>query len=239
MAELGLVLLLAAVPPIGVIAGAALAEVIAVSPRRLSLALHAAAGILLGIAAFELLPTAFTASSRWPIVAAFVLGAAVYVVADRLIERMTGRGGGGEAWMIYSGVAVDLFSDGVMLGTSTTIGIGLAVVLAAAQLPANVPEGYATSGAFQDAGMGRGRRLLVAVSFALPVLLGAVLSYLALRGAPEIWRLALLAATAGYLAAAVVEELVPEAHERLRGWAANWAFVAGLAGLGLLSLIEP
>ena len=239
MPELGLVLLLAAVPPIGVVAGAALAELVEVSPRRLSLALHATAGILLGIAAFELLPTAFAASSRWPIVTAFVLGAAVYVVVDWLIEMITGRGAGGEAWMIYSGVAVDLFSDGVMLGTGTTIGIGLAVVLAVAQLPANVPEGYATSGAFQDAGMGRGRRLLVAVSFAIPVLLGAVLSYLALRGAPEIWRLALLAATAGYLAAAVVEELVPEAHERVRGWAASWAFVAGLAGFGLLSLVEP
>ena len=51
MPDLGLVLLLAALPPIGVVAGAALAELVEVSPRRLSLALHAAAGILLGIAA--------------------------------------------------------------------------------------------------------------------------------------------------------------------------------------------
>jgi len=53
-----LVLLLASLPAIGNFAGALLAEAFDVSERALSLALHLAAGIVLGVIGIELMPRA-------------------------------------------------------------------------------------------------------------------------------------------------------------------------------------
>jgi ZIP family zinc transporter len=137
--------------------------------------------------------------------------------------------------VIYSGVAVDLFSDGVMIGTGSTIAFGLALLLALAQAPANVPEGFATVGKFKARGVPRGRRLLLAASLALPILLGASISYWVLRGQPELWKFSLVAATAGYLTAVTVEEMVPEAHAEAKGGLARAAFVGGFTLFALFS----
>lgn len=48
------------------------------------------------------------------------------------------------AWMIYAAVAVDLFSDGLMIGISSNVSFNLAFVLTVGQLMADVPEGFAT-----------------------------------------------------------------------------------------------
>jgi ZIP family zinc transporter len=51
-----IVLALAALPALGNLAGGLLAEVVEVSPRTLSLALHAAPGIALAVVGVKLLP---------------------------------------------------------------------------------------------------------------------------------------------------------------------------------------
>ncbi len=53
----------------------------------------------------------------------------------------------------------------------------------------------------------------MAAGFAIPILLGATLGFLALRQAPEVVTLSVLALTGGALTAVVVEEMVSEAHE--------------------------
>ena len=55
--------------------------------------------------------------------------------------------------------------------------------------------------------------MLMAAGFAIPILLGATLGFLALREAPELLTLSVLALTGGALAAVVVEDMVSEAHE--------------------------
>jgi ZIP family zinc transporter len=42
---------------------------------------------------------------------------------------------------IFFAVAVDLFTDGVLIGTGATIASPLALLLALGRVPANVPEG--------------------------------------------------------------------------------------------------
>ncbi|WP_417791049.1 hypothetical protein [Stutzerimonas xanthomarina] len=74
-------------------------------------------------------------------------------------------------WMIFVAVSMDLFSDGLMIGTGSSVSTALALTLALEQVMADVPEGYATIANMKDKGIPRRRRLLLSASFALPVLL--------------------------------------------------------------------
>lgn len=212
-----IVLGLAALPAAGNFFGGMLAELFNVSGRTLSLALHLAAGIVLAVVGLELMPEALEAEPPWVPLLAFTGGGAVFIGLDRAIGYVQARMGGGErqagALAIFSGVSMDLFSDGVMIGTATVLNPALGLLLALGQVPADVPEGFAAVATLRNAGMSRKRRILMAAGFAVPILLGAALGFLALRQAPEIVTLSVLALTGGALTAVVVEEMVSEAHE--------------------------
>lgn len=243
-AGFGRVLLLCLLPIGGNIAGGLLAEVIPASQRTLSFALHAAAGVILSVVALEIMPEAMTASAPWIVIAALVGGCIAFLGLDSLVHLVRHRVSGtkhqpGEAqdstWAIFLGVAVDLFADGAVIGAGTTISAGLGLLLAAAQVPADVPEGFATIANFRAKGMGRVRRIGVSLAFAVPILLGAAIGYFGVRDAPEIVKLSLLAFTAGILLTVVVEEVIPEAHEDGEARFAALAFIFGFALFALIS----
>ena len=68
------VLALAALPAAGNFAGGLFAEFVSVSDRLLSLALHAAAGIVLGVVGIELMEQVLQAEPPWVPLLAFVTG---------------------------------------------------------------------------------------------------------------------------------------------------------------------
>ncbi len=142
-----------------------------------------------------------------------------------------GEEGNAGPWVIWFGVAVDLFSDGVMVGTGSTVAVGLGLLLALGQVPADIPEGLATISNFRSAGVERTTRMLLSAAFAVPIFLGATVGYWAMRGQPEPYKLMLLTFTAGVLTTLVVEDLVPEAHEEVGG-AENEPRVAALVFIG-------
>lgn len=222
MSDLVQVLLLALFPAAGNFAGGLLAEFTRTTRKRLSLALHLAAGILFGVIAIELAPRAFEGAPPWLAAAAFFAGGLFYVGLETLIQKFTGREHGSPAksetdttgaWVIYAAVAVDLFADGLLIGTGSAISFSLALVLAIGQVTADIPEGFATIANFKDKGVPRSRRFLIGASFILPVLLGALLSYLILRDQSEAVQLTALSFTAGLLLVAAAEEIIGEAHE--------------------------
>lgn len=242
MEEYLTVLAFAALPALGNFAGGVLAEVTRPSRRLLSLALHAAAGIVLSVVAVELMPQALEADPPWLIVLSFVLGGLFFAAMDKAIGIVSARFGerGAGPWVIWFGVAVDLFSDGVMVGTGSTVAVGLGLLLALGQVPADVPEGFATISNFRAAGVRRPTRLLLSALFAVPIFLGATVGYWAMRGQPELYKLMLLTFTAGVLTTLVVEELMPEAHEEAGGAEeesrlAALVFIGGFALFALIS----
>ena len=206
--------LLAALPAGANFLGGLAAEAVPISQRSLSWALHAAAGVVLGVVAVELLPEALHQEPEWLIIVAFVAGGLSFIGLDKAIDLVRTRIGGGTTapMAIYAAVAIDLFSDGLMIGAGATISLGLALLLALGQSAADVPEGFATIASFRRAGVPRARRLLIAASFAIPILLGTVLGFTVLREASDFARYAVLAFTAGILLTAVIEEIVPQAH---------------------------
>ena len=232
------VLALALMPAAGNFAGGLVAELVTVSPHRLNLALHAAAGIVIAVVAVEIMPEALAAVPPWALVAAFLLGGGAYILIENLIENLIeGQDEGtGGAWMIYIAVAVDLFSDGLLIGAGTAISFGLAVVLALGQVTADVPEGFAAIANFKAKGLPRGKRILLSASFAVPVLVGASLSYLALREAGETVQYAALVFTAGLILTAAVEEMIREAHAAAAD--SRFSTASFAAGFALFTLVS-
>lgn len=213
MSEFAAVLLLALLPAAGNFAGGVLAEVLPASRRMLSHALHVAAGVLVGVVAIELMPEALAGTTPpWVAVVGLSLGGIFYVFLEWALDAVQGEGESAGKWMIYAAVAIDLFSDGLMIGIGSVISWGLALILAIGQVAADIPEGFAAIAIFRDKGIKRSRRLLLSASFAIPALLGATLGYWLLRGQSENWQRGALAFTAGILVIAAVEELIGEAH---------------------------
>ena len=234
-----LVLALAAMPAAANFLGGLLAEVLPLSQRLLSLALHLAAGIILAVVGIELMEQVLQATPVWLPLLALVAGGGFTVLLDwgvQLVRVRTGTTESTGPWLIFIGVAVDLFSDGILIGTGSTIGLGLGLLLALGQVPADLPEGFATIAAFRDKGVPRRRRLLLAASFALPIFLGATIGYWAVRGQPDIYKQVLLAFTAGILLTVAVEEILTEAHEGDGG--SSWDTLALVGGFALFALLS-
>lgn len=216
------VLLLALFPAMGNFAGGLLAELIRTSRRKLSIALHMAAGIVLGVIAIELAPTVMDGLPGVIAAVGFFAGGLAFLALDALVGCFQGSASEQEspqsadfsgAWTIYAAVAIDLFSDGLLIGAGSSLSFELALVLALGQVTADIPEGFATIATFRSSGVPRTRRLLLAASFVLPVLAGALISYFLLRGLPEYYQLGALAFIAGMLLVAAAEEIMTEAHD--------------------------
>ncbi|WP_219420345.1 ZIP family metal transporter [Pseudonocardia nigra] len=217
-----------------------LAEVVNVSERALSLALHLAAGIVLAVVGLELMPEALNARPPWVPIVAFVAGGAFFIYIGHLlghIRSILGRREDANGPLaIFSGVSLDLFSDGVMIGTGTVLNPALGLLLALGQVPADVPEGFAAIATLQRAKIRRRTRILMAASFTLPILVGATLGYFTLRNAPEVITLSVLALTGGALTSVVVEEMVSEAHEGQTSRLGPLFLTGGFAVFALISV---
>lgn len=228
-------LLFALAPALGNFGGGLLAEMFDVSQRVLSFALHAAAGVVLAVVAVELIPQTLGVDPPWLPILAFVLGGLFFMAADRLIDRFSGGEENAGAWVLWFGVAIDLLSDGIMIGTGSSIGLGLGLLLALGQTPADIPEGFAAIATFKARGVAKKVRIALAAAFALPLFVGVTIGYWAVRGQPEAVKLSLLAFTAGVLVTVVVEEIVPESHEGEESRLATGFFIAGFALFSLIA----
>ncbi len=240
MSGFALVLALAALPAAGNFAGGLAGDLLKVSERTLSLALHLAAGIVLAVVGLELVPRGLASSTPWVPIAAFAAGGLAFVGIERAVDALRARIGAGEEstgpLAIFTGVALDLFSDGVMIGTATVIDPALGLLLAIGQVPADLPEGFAAVATLRRAGLARRTRLLMAASFTLPVLAGATLGWFALRGAPELATVTVLALTGGVLTAVVIEEMIDEAHDADTSRLGPLALTTGFAIFAALSV---
>lgn len=123
-----------------------------------------------------------------------------------------------------------------MIGTGTVLNPALGLLLAIGQVPADVPEGFAAIATLRRAGISRKKRIAMAAAFAIPILVGATIGLWALRDAPEIVTLYVLALTGGALTAVVVEEMISEAHGGETSQLGPVFLTAGFALFGAISV---
>lgn len=235
------VLGLAALPAIGNFTGGLLAEYLPTSQGTLNKALHAAAGIVIAVVAVELMPEALSATSGWTVGLAFGLGGIAYLCVETAVTKLQGTQGKTASgrlgmWMIYIAVAIDLFSDGLLIGTGSAVSFSMAIVLALGQVLADVPEGYATIANMKSKDVPRSKRLLLSASFAIPVLTAAIVAYYLLRDQSEALKMAGLAFTAGLLVVAAVEDMISEAHESAED--NRWSILSFIGGFVLFTFVS-
>lgn len=233
-------LALSAMPAIGSYLGGLLSEFIPPSKGNLSLTLHAAAGIILSVVGVEIMPQMLAADPPWLIFLAFVVGGGFFILMRRGIKILQKRSKNSpkqsSAWVLSLAVGIDLFSDGLMVGTSSTIAFSLALMVAVGHVLANIPTGMAVISSFKQSKTSALFRQFLSASFIFPPVIGATLGYWIVMGQPEVIKFMLLAFTAGILTTLVVENMVPEASEHEKeNYQETLCFVGGFAFVALLS----
>lgn len=216
MSDFWIVLTLSLLPGLGNFAGGMAAEFVATPPKRLNLALHVASGIVMGVVAIELMPEALDNLAGWWIAAAVAAGGLAYIGSGVLIKRMMSSqnsSGRSAMWMIYVAVAIDLVGDGLMIGSGSAVTTSLAIALAAGQVLADIPEGYAVVANFRSKGIERKWRIGASLSFTLFCVGAAMLARYLLRSAPDAAKYIALSFVAGLLLVAAVEDMLEEAHQ--------------------------
>ena len=121
-------------------------------PRRLvGILAGYGAGALLGAIAFDLIPE----SEVLPTIetAAWLLaGAAVFVLADRLVETRFGEGGAAGPLGIVVGAVVDGVPESLIFGIQLAGGQGLSAAFLAAVFVSNIPQALAPSVDLRESG---------------------------------------------------------------------------------------
>ncbi len=183
-------------------------------PRAVLAALMAfGAGAMAAAVSTELFAPAFDAEGALIAATALMLGAAVYVVADHLIENRLGPAALG--WALMLGALLDGIPENTALGVSLSGAGGLVLLVAIAV--GNVPEAVAGAASMRTQHrMAVGRAMGVWLLAAL-VLTVVVTAYL-LEDVIDDRGIALIQAFAGGATIAVMaDSLMPEAY-REGGW---------------------
>lgn len=217
MSDYVAVLVLAALPAVANVGGGLLAEVLVIRRRTINLVFQWVAGMLLGVVGIELMPRALRTTHPWLVVLAFILGGGFFLLLEEEIlpkEKSLSMGETvGHPWALFSGILVDLFITGAVIGAGVTVERKLGVLLAVSLLVVDAPEGFLTIANLRSHGVAVTTRLALLATLGFSVFLGATVGYAVLRGHDPLAKLALLAFAAGMLLTLVADEMLPEARE--------------------------
>ncbi|MBO3665092.1 ZIP family metal transporter [Microbacterium stercoris] len=216
--------------------GAVLAGLRRWPDRLIGIVLGFGAGALVASIAFELWEEGLQQGGPLPLVLGVVLGAAVYFVADRLVERRAAKAGGAAAAGVplALGALLDGVPEQLVLGFGLADGQGVSIALVVAIFVSNLPESVGSSADLLDGGVKKPAVLgiwsAVAVVCALSTVLGWALADVATVGV----RTGLNGFAAGALLVMLVDSMVPEAQRRAKDVAGvatvfGFALAAGLA----------
>ncbi len=221
---------LVAFPVLAGVVGGAVAVLRPPAPAVVRGVQHFAAGVVMAAVAGEVLPQLRDRGPLWLVVIGFAAGVAL-LVGMRYLE-------GGEKAQVAGAlpvgflvvVGVDLFVDGLLVGTGAAVSTETATVITIALTVEVLFLGLSV--ALQLVSSGASRLVAASITAGLSLLVagGAILGALVLGGAGDAVLSLVLAFAAAALLWLVVEELLVEAHETPeRPWMAAMFFVGFLA----------
>lgn len=199
-------------------------------PRLLSGMLGFASGIMLAIAAMELVPAALALGSVHVAAAGFALGALLMALLDVLLPHVHlgayavekdfapshGLGPSGElmklGWFIAIGIGLHNIPEGLAIGAGymSSPALGLAIVVGLAFH--NIPEGMATACPLLMGGMRPWRIFLLTFLIGMMTPLGTLIGAI-LYTAGEVFVAMAMAFAAGAMIYIVSDELIPQSHK--------------------------
>lgn len=178
------------------------------------------AGVLVSSVAFELMDEAYSVGGLDASASGLLLGAAVFYLADREVNR---RGGerrknpgdrqGGSATAIAIGALLDGIPESAAIGISLIEGNGVGIALVAAVFLSNVPESLSSAAGMKRAGRSPAYVLGLWGAVTLASTLAALLGYLFLAGASGNVVAAIQSFAAGAILTMLASTMMPEAYE--------------------------
>jgi ZIP family zinc transporter len=193
------------------------------------------AGALISSVAFELAQEGLQIGSPASVAIGLVLGAVTFFVADRAVEKIGGRKGGGSAGLpLALGSLLDGIPEQAVLGIGLATGKGVSVALLVAIFVSNLPEGVGSAADMRASGKSPLLVIRLWVGVAIVCALATVAGYAVADLAGGDVKAGIDGFAAGALLVMLVDSMVPEAKKKA-GNRAGLATVLGFAVAAALS----
>lgn len=220
-----MITLLALLPGLGIFLGTLLSEKINTTEKTNSMALHWAAGMILSVVSVQIMPEVMKGNPIWPIILAVLLGGVTALMVDKMIKKKTqGKG----KWTVLFAVAVDMLSDGIAIGASSTISSNFAFMIVLGLFIGDFPEGLVNTSTLKEQETSRKFRISVSAGLSLLCILGAIGAYFITHDQSKNVKYTLIAFTAGMYIRAAVEDMVEKSHSKIgKSSSGQMAFLSG------------
>jgi ZIP family zinc transporter len=172
------------------------------------------AGAMIAAVSFDLLPEAMNDIEPWQTGLWMMIGVAVFLVADQIVERRFGSAGAGGAMGIVVGSVVDGVPESMILGIQVGTGAVISLGFVAAVFVSNIPQAIAPSADLAAAGWGPRRLGQLWLLVVLACAVAAALGFLATDVASAVQGDRAAALAAGGLLAMLTNSLIPFSFER-------------------------
>jgi ZIP family zinc transporter len=193
------------------------------------------AGALISSVAFELAQEGLQIGSPTSVAIGLALGALTFFVADRAVEKIGGRKGGGAAGLpLALGSLLDGIPEQAVLGIGLATGKGVSVALLVAIFVSNLPEGIGSAADMRTAGKSPAAVIRLWVVVAIVCALATLGGYAVADLAGGNLKAGINGFAAGALLVMLVDSMIPEAKEKA-GDRAGLATVLGFAVAAALS----
>ncbi|GAB6987663.1 ZIP family metal transporter [Nocardioides pyridinolyticus] len=210
--------------------GQVLARPLGRSRRTVGLMMAFGAGTLISAVGYELIPEE-NLELGWEIGAAFLLGALVYYVGARLVDR-----GGSSGVALFLGALLDGIPESFILGLGLALGGEISLAFLAAVLLSNTPEGLAGTDDMLAAGVPERRITTMWAGLTLVCGVASLAGYLVADSASHTGEIA-SAFAGGAVLTMLADSMVPESYERA-GRIAGLLTVLGFLVAGVLSSLQ-
>lgn len=201
--------------------------------RLIGLVLGFGAGALVASISFELAETGFRLGGAVPVAAGLAVGAIVFYVADRAVDRKAANSASGLALLL--GALLDGIPEQAVLGIGIADGHGVSLSLLIAIFVSNLPESIGSAIDMRSDNRRPGRIMLVWTAIAALCAAATIVGYRLQEAAGAPLRGGINGFAAGALLVMLVGSMIPEATQKA-GEKAGLAAVLGFAVAAGLSL---
>ena len=211
------------------------------SNKFLSFILEFAAGLMIAIVCFELIPDAMEISNIAIVIMGLISGVGIMMICDHLInykyEKVTKKNTNSllkTGIIVGIGLAIHNFPEGLAIGSGFEASIKLGVALAIAICLHDIPEGISMAVPMKSGGMKTSKVIIYTLLSGVTTGIGALFGSIIGTVSAELISIC-LAFAAGAMIYIVSGELIPESKKIYRGRLASVGNIIGFI-LGIISM---
>lgn len=202
--------------------------------KILSALLGFAAGIMLAISAFDLLPESLNFGGKSFAVTGFLIGVGLMYLVDSLVPHSHVDGSSESTennqvlrtgYLIFLGIALHNLPEGIAIGAGLEASPELGLYITISIGLHNIPEGMATAGPLHSGGVSSLKTFLLTLSAGMMTPIGTALGLAVFSVSPVLVGTG-LAIAAGAMVYIVSDELIPTSH-KFHSHLANFGLIAG------------